>query len=164
MCKINNIISRNNSFLVSLCVHSSTVLYKKSWKRKGYSVLTQGRCYTWHILYYRHPGKSIWLQDLIHTGEASALCDGLYNRKNGGEIETGWNNDGAGVCERVIGLDTRMRERKGERSAGKTDNEASGQGITALSLDFDYVKSVQIMRLIFHTKSTEWWLFFFQRL
>lgn len=59
------------------------------------------------------------------------------------------------MCERVIGLDTRMRERKGERSAGKTDNEASGQGITALSLDFDYVKSVQIMRLIFHTKSTE---------
>lgn len=43
------------------------------------------------------------------------------------------------MCERVIGLDTRMRERerKGERSTGKTDNEASGQGITALSLDFD---------------------------
>lgn len=30
------------------------------------------------------------------------------------------------MCERVIGLDTgmRARERKGERSAGKTDNEA----------------------------------------
>lgn len=45
------------------------------------------------------------------------------------------------MCERMIGLDTRMRarERKGERSAGKTDNEATGQGIKALFLDFGKV-------------------------
>lgn len=128
-CKQLVQIKKNTSLAGSIHFFYSTVKKKKVGKEsKGYSVLTQGWCYTWHILYYRHPGKSIWLQDLIHIGEPSALCDGLYNRKNGGEIETGWNNDGAGVCERVIRLDTRMREkeRKGERSAGKPDYEASG--------------------------------------
>lgn len=42
------------------------------------------------------------------------------------------------MCERVIRLDTgiKSRERKGERSTGETDKEVTGQGITALSLDF----------------------------
>ncbi len=59
-------------------------------------------------------------------GKPAHCVIGFIIGKNGGKIETGWNNDGAGVCDRVIRLDTGMRARegKGERSAGKTDNEA----------------------------------------